>query len=263
MSVSVKQIPCLQDNYGLLLHDGASGATAAIDAPDGDALCAALKAEGWTLNAVLITHRHCDHTQGIAALLAYAPQAHIYVPAREAEAINIASAIAVDEGDVIHIGTTDRHFSAQVIATPGHTLGHIVYYFEDENILCAGDSLFSIGCGRVNETPMDVMWHSLCKLRNLPHETDVYCGHEYTLANGRFALSIDPDNLLLREHINMVEGLRAEGLASLPTTLALECAINPFLRADNIELRTRLNMLEASDEDVFAHMRVMKNNFSA
>jgi hydroxyacylglutathione hydrolase len=255
MSALVKQIPCLSDNYGLLLHDTATGATAAIDAPDGEALCQALREAGWTLTDILITHRHWDHTQGIDALRALFPDAHLYVPAGEADQIKSSPATSVDEGDMIHIGS----LCAEVIATPGHTIGHVVYWLEEDNLLFAGDTLFSIGCGRVNETPMDVMWTSLCKLRELPHETEVYCGHEYTLANGRFALKIDPDNILLQEHVAMVESLRAQHLPSLPTSLALECAINPFLRADNAELRANMGMDDARDDEVFAAIRELKN----
>jgi hydroxyacylglutathione hydrolase len=255
MPVSIKQIACLKDNYALLIHDPQSGATALIDAPDSAPILSALDDMGWTLTDILITHRHWDHTQGIADLQHRYPNAHLYLPAREYDQIKADGGIGVSEGDIIHIGSC----AAQVIETPGHTIGHIVYWFENENILCAGDTLFSIGCGRVNETPMEIMWQSLCKLRSLPEETEVYCGHEYTLANARFALNVDANNLLLREHVTTVEHLRAQNLPSLPTSIALECAINPFLRADSADMRTALDMHDARDDEIFAHLRDLKN----
>jgi hydroxyacylglutathione hydrolase len=256
MSAILHQFPCLSDNFGVLLHDPASGATASIDAPEGAPILAALKERGWTLTHILVTHRHADHVQGIPDLKAAFPQARVIAPAGEAERVPMIDA-TVKEGDRVEVGT----LSAEVIETPGHTIGHIVFWFDKDHLLFAGDTLFSIGCGRVNETPMDIMWSSLEKLNRLPDETQVYCGHEYTLANGKFALTIEPDNTTLKDHLTKMQARRAKGEWTLPTTMGLERAINPFLRADNPDLRVALGMSSAPPAAVFAEIRERKNRF--
>jgi hydroxyacylglutathione hydrolase len=194
--------------------------------------------------------------QGIPDLKAAFPQARVIAPAGEAERVPMVDA-TVKEGDRVEVGT----LSAEVIETPGHTIGHIVFWFDKDHLLFAGDTLFSIGCGRVNETPMDIMWSSLEKLTRLPDETQVYCGHEYTLANGKFALTIEPDNTALKDHLTKMEARRAKGEWTLPTTMGLERAINPFLRADNPDLRVALGMSSAPPAAVFAEIRERKNRF--
>ena len=190
MTTHVRQFLCLKDNYGVLVHDSGTGATAAIDAPDGDAVIAAAEAEGWTLTDALVTHHHADHVQGLPALqrALSRPQHRRPRPRRRrASAASIGrSPKATTRGSA---GSPPR-----CIETPGHTAGHIVYWFEEEEIAFVGDTLFALGCGRVFETPPAVMWGSLLKLAALPGSTQVYCGHEYTEANARFALTIDPDN---------------------------------------------------------------------
>ncbi len=255
MPAIVKQFPCLSDNYGLLIHDTDTGATAAIDAPDGAPVLAALSEMGWTLTDILVTHRHFDHVQGIPALLAAFPKARVVAPAKEADKIGVRADLEVCEHDVVRVGA----LGARVIETPGHTIGHIVYWFESEDILFAGDTLFSIGCGRVNETPMDVMWASLQKIAALPQDTQIYCGHEYTQANARFALTIDPNNDLLKQRAIEVADLRANNHPTLPTTLELELAINPFLRADDDAIRQTLGLKTADAADVFGEIRLRKN----
>ncbi len=256
MSAIVHQFPCLSDNFGVLLHDPSTGATASIDVPEAAPVLAALKERGWTLTHILVTHRHADHVQGIPEVKAAFPQARVIAPAGEAERVPMVDA-TVKEGDSVEVGS----LRAQVIETPGHTIGHIVYWFDKEHLLFAGDTLFSIGCGRVNEAPMDVMWRSLEKLNRLPDETQVYCGHEYTLANGKFALSIEPHNAALKDHLAKMEAKRAKGEWTLPSTMGLERAINPFLRAAEATVQAQLGIANAAPAEVFAELRERKNRF--
>jgi hydroxyacylglutathione hydrolase len=254
MPVHIHQFLCRTDNFGVLVHDPASGATAAIDAPDSTPILAALDEKGWNLTDILITHRHGDHIDGIAGLKARFPTARLVAPAKEARQIGKVD-IAVRQGDDLAIGAVH----ATVIETPGHTAGHVVFWFSEEDLLFAGDTLFAMGCGRVFETPMNVMWDSLIKLAQLPGETQVYCGHEYTLANGRFAVTVDPDNKLLKTRLADVEGMRARGVVTLPTTISLELATNPFLRAEEPSVQKAVDMLGADPAAVFAELRARKN----
>ena len=254
MTTHVHQFSCLADNFGVLVHDSASGATASIDAPDAASVEAAAKSKGWAVTHVLVTHKHADHIQGIAALKKSFPKLQVIGPQKEAAAIGGLDR-GVVEGDVVAVGG----IGAKVIETPGHTAGHIVYWFEEDNLLFAGDTLFALGCGRVMETPMDVMWESLLKLAKLPGETQVWCGHEYTQANAKFALTVDPDNGMLKDRAAEVDALRAAGKATLPTSIALELATNPFLRAEEPEIQARLGMTGAEPGAVFAELRERKN----
>ena len=256
MTTEIYQFPCLKDNYGALIHDSATGATAAIDAPDGEAVVAAAKERDWTITDLLITHHHFDHTQGIPGVRAAFPGVRVVGPAKEAERIKGLDA-TVGEGDVVKVGSLE----ASVIETPGHTAGHIVYYFEDDEIAFCADTLFALGCGRVFETPLDVMWGSLCKLAALPGETQVYCGHEYTEANARFALTIEPGNAMLRHRAEVISALRREGKPTVPTTIALELATNPFLRAEQASVQAALGMDGADPAAVFAEIRTRKDKF--
>ena len=256
MPAQVHQFACLQDNFGVLVHDPATGATAAIDVPEAAPVLKALADKGWTLTDILVTHRHADHVQGIPEVKQHFPKARVVAPRGEAERVPMVDEKA-GEGDFVKVGK----LTAKVIETPGHTIGHIVYWFEDDNLLFAGDTLFSLGCGRVMEAPMAVMWNSLEKLAELPGETQVYCGHEYTLANGKFALTVDPTNAMLKEHLEKATALRAAGAFTIPSTIALELAINPFLRADEQDVRAAVGMPDADPADVFAEIRERKNKF--
>ena len=193
MTTHVRQFLCLKDNYGVLVHDSDTGATASIDAPDGEAIIAAAEAQGWRLTDALITHHHADHVQGLPALRARYPKLSVSAPAKEAARIGGVDR-PLAEGDYARVG----RLAAKVVETPGHTAGHIVYWFEEEEIAFVGDTLFALGCGRVFEAPPAVMWESLLKLASLPGSTQIYCGHEYTEANARFALTIEPDNAVLQ-----------------------------------------------------------------
>jgi len=249
--LEVYQFKCRSDNFGVLIHDPEAGVTAAIDAPEADAIREALKAKGWTLTHILVTHHHPDHVAGIGTLKGETNCA-VTGPAK-GRISGVDTSLA--EGDDYAFG----NYRAQVLETPGHTLDHIVYWFEEPGLLFAGDTLFSLGCGRLFEGTPAQMWHSLQKLMRLPRETEVYCGHEYTLSNAEFALTVESGNDALQERAAEVRRLRAENKPTLPTTLGRELDTNPFLRPDSPEIRQTLGMEDASDEDVWAELRRRKD----
>ena len=253
MSANIHLFNCLSDNFGVLIHDPQTGATAAIDAPEAAPVFAALEATGWTLSDILVTHHHSDHTDGILALKERF-KCRVTAPAKEAAKIPAVDA-TVKEDDIVNVGK----LAARVIETPGHTLGQVSYHFADDRAVFVGDTLFSIGCGRVIEGDYPMMWNSLLKLRSLPDDTRIYCGHEYTLANIKFALTIEPDNAALIARKAQAEAQRAKGLATVPTTMAEEKAANPFLRADVASVAAHLGMSGRSAADVFAEIRERKN----
>lgn len=246
---------CLSDNFGVLLHDPATGATAAIDAPESAAVEAALKATGWKLTDILVTHHHADHTDGIQALKDKY-KCRVVAPAAEAAKIPAVDE-TVREGDKVKVG----NLVSNVIETPGHTLGHIVYWFHADKIVFAADTLFSIGCGRVIEGTPAQMWTSLKKLRDLPDDTQVYCGHEYTAANVKFALTIEPDNAALKARAAEVAQQVAKGEPTIPVTIGAEKNDNPFLRADIPEVAAGIGMAGKPAADVFTEIRARKNKF--
>jgi hydroxyacylglutathione hydrolase len=256
MTMSVHQYLCLTDNYGALAHDSVTGATACVDVPEAGPTFAALAERGWTLSDVLITHHHADHIQGVPALKAKFPSVKIWGPTKDAARMPFLDH-KVGEGDIARVGS----LAAKVIETPGHTLGHVAYYFEDDETAFCGDTLFSLGCGRVFEAPHAVMWSSLLKLAALPGETQLYCGHEYTEANGRFAVTVEPGNPILKERIEEVARLRAKGRPTLPTTVAAELAANPFLRAEEPAVQAAVGMGGADPAVVFAELRARKDRF--
>jgi hydroxyacylglutathione hydrolase len=255
MAAQTYLFPCLKDNFGVLIHDPASGATAAIDAPEAAAVEAALQKTGWRLSEILVTHHHADHTQGIAEVKA---RHKCRVVAPRAEAARIAHVDdTVGEGDSVKVGG----LQGRVIDTPGHTAGHISYFFPADKIAFVGDTLFSIGCGRVIEGNPEMMWHSLVKLRELPDDTQFYCGHEYTDANIRFARTIEPDNKALAARAEEVKKLLTAGKATIPATIGAEKAENPFLRADNADVAKSLGLSGKPAWQVFAEIRERKNRF--
>jgi len=244
---------CLKDNFGVLLHDPQSGATASIDAPEAAPIEAALQRTGWRLTDILVTHHHADHTQGIGELKA---RHHCRVVAPRNEAARIAHVDrAAGEGDTVKVGALE----ARVIDTPGHTAGHIAYFFPADKIAFVGDTLFSIGCGRVIEGNAEMMWQSLIKLRGLPDDTRFYCGHEYTKANIRFAKTIEPNNKALAARAEEVDRLTAAGQFTIPATIGAEKAANPFLRADDPEIARSVGLAGAPAWKVFAEIRERKN----
>ena len=246
---------CLQDNFGVLVHDPATGATAAIDAPEAAPVEAALKETGWKLTDILVTHHHGDHTGGIAELKA---KHHCKVTAPRGEAQKIPAVdVQVGEGDTVSVG----NLSAKVIETPGHTAGHISYFFPQDKLAFVGDTLFSIGCGRVIEGTPEMMWASLLKLRQLPGDTRIYCGHEYTLANIKFAQTIEPGNATLKARAAQAQKQIADGQWTIPTTVDEEKAANPFLRADVPAVAASVGLAGKPAAQVFAEIRARKNKF--
>ena len=255
MTAETRLFRCLQDNFGVLVHDPASGATAAIDAPEAAPVEAALQATGWRLTDILVTHHHADHTGGIAELKAR-HRCRVTAPRNEAARIPDVDA-TVSEGDRVNVGK----LTARVIETPGHTAGHISYVFDADRLAFVGDTLFSIGCGRVIEGTPEMMWNSLLKLRALPDDTDIFCGHEYTMANIRFALTIEPDNEDLRARAEEAKREVAAGRATIPTTIGEEKRANVFLRADVPTVAQAVGLAGRPAADVFAEVRARKNRF--
>lgn len=255
MPLEILTIPCLSDNYAFLAHDPASGETALVDAPEAAPILAALAEKGWRLTQVLLTHHHWDHVEGLAEILAAHP-ARVTGAAADAHRLPPLDA-AVREGDLVQIGAE----TGQVIDVSGHTVGHVAYHFADSHALFTADSLMALGCGRVFEGTMAQMWASLSKLAALPPETVVYSGHEYTQANGRFAETIDPDNPALQQRIRDIAAARDAGQPTVPSTLALELATNPFLRAGDPAIQAHLGMAGADPAEVFAEIRSRKDRF--
>ena len=255
MPAETRLFPCRSDNYGVLLHDPASGATAAIDAPEAAPIEAALKATGWKLTDILVTHHHADHTDGIKALKEKY-KCRVVAPAAEASKIPAVDE-TVREGDKVKVGT----LSANVIETPGHTLGHIAYWFHGDKLAFVGDTLFSIGCGRVIEGTPEQMWRSLVKLRDLPNDTEIYCGHEYTAANIKFARTIEPDNKALAARDAEAKQQLSQKEPTIPVTIGDEKQANPFLRADAPAVAAGVGMSGKPAAEVFAEIRARKNKF--
>ena len=249
------QFPCRTDNYGVLVHDPATGQTASIDAPEFAAVDAALQARSWSLTHILTTHKHPDHVEGNMALKEKY-SCHITGPEGEAKDIPGIDA-TVAHGDMFDFADQP----VEVIATPGHTLGQIAYHLPQSQTVFAADALFALGCGRIFEGTPAQMWLALSRLAALPPETTVYAGHEYTLANADFAATIEPENNTLMTRIEDVKRLRADDLPSLPTSIAAELETNPFLRPQSPAIRARLGMPDASDEAVFTEIRHRKDNF--
>ena len=258
MTLEVHQFPCLSDNYGFLLHDPESGETACVDTPDAEAYLREADAKGWRITQIWNTHWHPDHAGGNAAIKAAAKErwGGCAITAPEAEASKIAGVDrTVKSADTVALGA----WTAHVIDVGGHTMGHIAYHLPEAGIAFVGDSLFALGCGRMFEGTAPQFWASLSRLKELPGETTLYCAHEYTQANARFALHADPDNVELRLYAREVDGRRARGEATVPMQLARELQTNPFLRADEEDMRNRWG--GADPVETFAKLRAAKDDF--
>ncbi|MGB5066054.1 MAG: hydroxyacylglutathione hydrolase [Albidovulum sp.] len=255
MPLEIVTVPCLTDNYAFLAHDLATGATAVVDVPEASPILNALRKRGWRASHILITHHHGDHIDGVKALAA-ATGARVIGAAADAHRLpRLDEALA--EGDAVRIGMDE----GRVIDVSGHTMGHIAFHFPDSNVVFTGDSLMALGCGRLFEGTPATMWASLSKLAALPPETLVCSGHEYTQANARFALTIEPGNPALISRSQAIAAARAAGHPTVPSTLAEELATNPFLRADLPEVKAAIDMSDASDAAVFAEIRARKDRF--
>ena len=253
--LEIEQIPVLSDNYAYLVHEPRAGVTGVVDPPVVEPVLERLEARGWKLDWILSTHHHADHTGGNLELK-QATDCRV-AGAKRDEARIPGIDLKLAEGDHFSFGQID----AQVFETPGHTSGHISFWFPDAKAVFCADTLFSLGCGRVFEGSYAQMWSSLCKLAALPDDALVYCGHEYTQSNARFALSVDPDNKALQTRAAEVERQRAAGEPTVPTMMRAERAANPFLRAGDKAIRARLGMESASDAEVFAEIRRRKDSF--
>jgi hydroxyacylglutathione hydrolase len=256
MPLTIETVPCLSDNYAYLAHDPETGTTAVVDVPEAAPILAALKKRGWSADAVLLTHHHADHTQGLGEILAAFPGAKVTGAKADAHRLPKLDH-AVAEGDAVKVGNA----AGRVIDVSGHTVGHIAFHFPDSAVVFTADSLMALGCGRVFEGTMPQMWESLSKLAALPPETTVCSGHEYTAANARFALTIEPENPALQARAEAIEAARAKGQPTVPSKLSEELATNPFLRASDPGVKAELGMAEASDAEVFAEIRTRKDNF--
>jgi len=251
--LDIHLFPCRSDNYGVLLHDKDAGLTLAIDTPETDAVRGALTDRGWSLDYILNTHHHFDHVEGNEALKAETG-CTIVGPLGEAEKIPGID-ISLSDGEEFAFGER----KIKVISTPGHTIAPSTYWIPDSGLLFAGDTLFALGCGRLFEGTAEMMWNSLQKIMALPGDTQVYCGHEYTLSNGEFALSIEPGNDALVARVEAVREARRAKQPTVPSQLSVELATNVFLRPDSPEIRQRLNMQDADDAQVFAQIRHLKD----
>lgn len=255
MALIVEQFTCRTDNFGVLIHDDSARLTASIDAPESAPIQARLRDKGWHLNLILTTHHHGDHVEANIALQ-NAYSCTVTGPAEESDRIP-GITDKVRGGDTFVFGG----FEMRVIATPGHTLGHVCYWLPGAAIVFTADTLFALGCGRIFEGTPEMMWASLQRLAALPDETQVYCGHEYTEANARFAVTVEPDNADLVARAEEVRRLLAAGKPTLPTTIGLEKRTNPFLRAGEPSIRARLGMENAAPAEVFAEIRKRKDHF--
>lgn len=255
MPLDIVTIPCLADNYAYLVHDAKSGETACIDIPESAPIAAELKRRGWSLSHVLITHHHYDHIDGLDELLADHP-AKVIGAAADAHRLPPLDR-QVSEGDEIVIGGE----TVQVLDVSGHTIGHLAYYFPDTDAVFTADSLMALGCGRLFEGDAATMWKSLSKLAALPKNTLVCSGHEYTLSNARFAISVDPDNAALKARLAETEAAHGEGRPTVPSLLQLELDTNPFLRAQDGRIQAHLGMTGAPPAEVFAEIRRRKDAF--
>ncbi len=253
--LTVHQFMCLKDNFGVLVHAPESGLTAAIDTPDAGPIRQALQERGWSLSHIFTTHHHADHTAGHLELKRETG-CLIIAPEREADRIPGVDQ-HVSEGSSFDFGG----HAVTVLETPGHTNGHVTYWLPDDNIVFVGDTLFSLGCGRLLEGDGKMMWNSLQKIMALPKETLIYCGHEYTQSNAAFALSVEPGNTSLQQRDLEIRELRAEGQSTLPVSLAAELAQNPFLRPDSSEIQERLGMVGHPLATIFTELRRLKDRF--
>jgi hydroxyacylglutathione hydrolase len=253
--LQIEQIPVLSDNYVYLVHEPQAGVTAVVDPAVAAPVLDQLGARGWQLDWILSTHHHADHTGGNLELK-QATGCQIAGPKADAARIPGID-LRLAEGDRFRLGDAE----AEVFETPGHTSGHISYWFAEAGALFCADTLFSLGCGRLFEGTPEQMWRSLSKFAPLPDDATVYCAHEYTQSNARFALSVDPDNPTLQARAAEVERLRAAGRPTVPSTLGAERAANPFLRPGDPAIRRRLGLEDADDVAVFAELRKRKDHF--
>lgn len=252
----IRTFLCRSDNIGVLIRDPGTGACAAIDVPEAAPVLATLEAEGWRLTDILVTHRHADHIEGIPEVVERTG-ARVTAPEKARAAVP-GAARYVGEGDRVTVGGLE----ATVWETPGHCADHITYHFGEARIVFSGDTLFTLGCGRVMEAEPTTLWRSLVRFLDLPGETAVYSGHDYVLSNVRFALAAEPENAALQARAAEAERLAQEGRFLIPSTIGTEKATNPFLRAGEPALARAVDLPESTDPaQVFTALRAWKNRF--
>jgi hydroxyacylglutathione hydrolase len=255
MPAEIRVFRCLEDNIGALVHDPSTGACAAIDAPEEMPILAALAATGWRLSDILVTHRHHDHVQAIESLKKRTG-CRVIAPLKAGDRVPAVD-VQVREGDTVHVGD----LQAQVWETPGHCADHVSYWFAADQAVFAGDTLFTLGCGRVLEgTPAD-LWASLQRLMTLPDEVRIYSGHDYVLSNARFALAADPENAELKARAAEAERARIESRFLVPSTMRQEKATNPFLRVTEPVIARSVGREGGEPAAVFEALREWKNRF--
>ncbi|SLN69846.1 hydroxyacylglutathione hydrolase [Roseisalinus antarcticus] len=253
MSLDLVTIPCRADNYAFLLHDGRTGDTALVDAPEAAPVQAELDRRGWRLTDILITHHHADHVDGLEALR---DGARVIGAAADAHRLPPLD-LEVSEGSALTVCGEE----VAIYDVSGHTVGHIAFHFPETGVAFTADSLMALGCGRLFEGTPQQMWQSLLKLRDLSPDTLICSGHEYTATNARFALTIEPGNPELISRAGAIDEARAANRPTVPSTLKEEIATNPFLRADVPELKQAIGMDDAPDVEVFAEVRSRKDRF--
>lgn len=254
-TLEIELVPCLRDNYAYVLRDAAEGLCAVVDPSEAAPVRDALESRGWRIGHILNTHHHPDHTGGNSELKrAYG--AEVIGPENDRARIPALDR-GVGEGRDFALGS----HRVRVLDIPAHTRAHIAFVFDDDDAVFTGDTLFAMGCGRLFEGTPEMMWRSLSKLMTLRDTMRVYCGHEYTLNNGRFALTLEPGNADLKARMREVESLRQRETPTIPSTIGLEKKTNPFLRPHSDEIRRTLNMGDADDVEVFAEMRARKDRF--
>jgi hydroxyacylglutathione hydrolase len=253
--LTIHQFPCRSDNYGVLIHVPGANLTASIDTPDPEPIRKALAERGWTLTHIFTTHHHGDHTAGHEALKAETG-CTIIAPEKEASRIPGVDK-GVGQGDEFDFGG----HRVLVLETPGHTAGHVSYWLPDDGVAFVGDTLFSLGCGRLFEGDGEMMWNSMQKIMALPKETILYCGHEYSQSNAAFALSVEPGNSALQARAKEINELRTKGLPTVPVTLEAELSQNPFLRPDSAEIQRNTGKVGLPFATIFTELRKLKDAF--
>ena len=255
MALDVRLVPLLKDNYAYLLREESSGKTAIVDPSEAEPVLRLVGTLGWNLDYILNTHHHPDHSGGNVGIKE-ATGATIVGPQADRDRIP-AIDVALADGEHFRFGNAE----AEIMDIPGHTRGHIAFWFGGEKAVFCGDTLFALGCGRTFEGTPEQMWTSLKRLRDLPPETRIYCGHEYTQANARFALTVEPANQALKARAAEIDRLRAAGRPTIPSTIAAERATNPFLRADQPSVAAGVGLPGRDPVAVFAETRARKDHF--
>ncbi len=255
MPLQIITIPCLADNYAYVIRETDTGSVAVIDVPEVGPIMAAIKDMGLQVDQILITHHHNDHIDGLEELRR-ATGAKVYGAAADSHRLPQLD-VALAEGDTFKLGNE----VCDVLDVSGHTIGHIAFLFKQANAVFSADSLMALGCGRVFEGDFPMMWGTMLQFKALPDDTLVYSGHEYTMSNAKFALTIEPDNPDLKARIKDIEEKRANDIPTVPASIGLEKATNPFMRADLPAVKALLGMQGAGDTEVFGAIRTRKDNF--